>query len=783
MQLHDPQFEISPQESWSEKPPAGLTIDVDNLLAIAKRQWRVVAMAMLAALVLGIVYLLIAKPLYTAKSSLLIDRDTSKVVDQLATIGGTIGSALDDDAMVLSQVELLKSDTIGLSVVDTLKLPDDPAFNASGGSPVAAVKSAVVSSLRAIGLMPDKNVPQDADSKRQAALETLGDSINIERVDRSYVLDISYTSPSPDIAAKVANAISDAYLSDKLNSKYEATKRASEWLLARIDELRQKSLATDLAVQKFRTANGLVATGGTPGNAGVLVQDQQLSELNSQLIASQAQMAQSQAKYDRIKSILDFGDPGAIVSDVLASQISNDIRSKYLDASKREAELSARLGPDHAQAVRLRNEMKEYQRLLFDELSRISQSYQSELDVAKARVKSLSENVANATGVSATANETQVQLRELEREADSYKNLYQTFLQRYQEAIQQQSFPITEARMINHATPPDSPSKPKTALSLALALIAGFAAGTGIGAFREFRDRFFRTGQQVRDVLGLEFLGIAPIVEGEDLGSTTQTGGDDLHPRAIRKPSALADYVIEHPHSAFAETLRGAKIAADLNINRKSKVIGIVSTLPGEGKSTIAINFAELLAGQGARTLLIDADLRNPGATRALGRHADAGILEAVLSGRPIQDLLLLNPKTRLAFLPAVVTQRVPHSSELLASAGMSQLLNTAASAVRLRHSRLAAAWASRRCARRREQGGRLRRGRRMGQDRAQRRAPDAGRRSDHCGKMPRRDPQQGRYRKAQALSRVRLQRVLLFALQQLLPTNLSTMKNGSGGS
>ena len=87
-------------------------------------------MAMLAALVLGVFYLLIAKPLYTAKSSLLIDRDTSKVVDQLATIGGTIGSALDDDAMVLSQVELLKSDTIGLSVVDTLKLPDDPAFNA-----------------------------------------------------------------------------------------------------------------------------------------------------------------------------------------------------------------------------------------------------------------------------------------------------------------------------------------------------------------------------------------------------------------------------------------------------------------------------------------------------------------------------------------------------------------------------------------------------------------------------------------------------------------------------
>lgn len=678
MQLHDPQFELAPQDAWAEKPPAGFNIDIDNLLAIAKRQWRVVVIAMLVAFALGIGYLLTAKPLYTAKSSLLIDRDTSKVVDQLSTIGNALNNVLEDDGMVLSQVELLKSDTIGLAVVDALKLPDDPEFNASSGSPVAAVKKMVVSLLRATGLMPADTAAQDAESKRQAALETLGDSVNIERVDRSYVLDVSYTSPSPNVASKIANAISDAYLTDKLNSKYEATRRASEWLLARIDELRQKSLASDLAVQKFRTANGLVATGGTPGAAGVLVQDQQLTELNSQLIAAQAQMAQSQAKYDRIKSIIDSGNPGAIVSDVLASQISNELRGKFLDASKREAELSARLGPDHEQAVRLRNEMKEYQRLLFEELTRISQSYQSELDVAKARVKTLTDSVASATGASATANETQVQLRELEREADTYKNLYQTFLQRYQEAIQQQSFPITEARVINRATPPDSPSKPKVPLSLALALVAGFAAGTGIGAFREFRDRFFRTGQQVRDVLGLEFLGIAPLVEGEELVAGAEPAAADLHPRAIRKPSVLADYVIEHPLSAFAETLRGAKIAADLHINHKSKVIGIVSTLPGEGKSTVAINFAELLASQGARTLLIDADLRNPGATRALGRHADAGVLEAVLSEKPVQDLLLLNPKTRLAFLPAVVTQRIPHSAELLASGGMAQLLSTA---------------------------------------------------------------------------------------------------------
>src|SRR5690606_6902414 len=118
--------------------------------------------------------------------------------------------------------------------------------------------------------------------------------------------------------------------------------------------------------------------------------------------------------------------------------------------------------------IRLRGEMREYQRLMFEELGRIAQSYRSNVDVAKSREKSLNDSVAQATGISASANETQVQLRELEREAETYKNLYQTFLQRYQEAIQQQSFPVTEARIISRATNPEHPSHPRKALALAL---------------------------------------------------------------------------------------------------------------------------------------------------------------------------------------------------------------------------------------------------------------------------------------------------------------------------
>lgn len=641
-------------------------IDFDKLIAIVRRQWRIVALCAFAFAILGVVYVLTAVPVYTAETKVLIDRSDNQMINQLAAFG----QLDDDEGTVLSQVELLKSDTIAYAVVDKLKLVDDPVFTAQKNSlfSVATLKSLL--NFRS-WFADDAAVAPDAELKRRWAAETVAGNIDVERVGKSYVLDVSYTSQSPDLAREIAAAIADVYLVDKLNSKYEATRRAGEWLQERIEELRQQALDTDLAVQKFRSEHGLVEAG-----QGNLLSEQQLSELNSQLIKAQAETAQAEAKYTRIKSIIEAKQTDAIVTDVLDSSISNDLRKKYLEASKLEAEIEARLGPDHVQAVRLRAEMAEYERLMFDELNRIAESYQSELTVAQSREKSLRDSVDKATGVAATAGETQVQLRELERTRDTYKNLYQSFLARYQEAIQQQSFPITAARIITTAETPTKPSAPKRSLVVAFAMFLGCAFGSGIGAFREFRDRFFRTGDDVKDMLDVESLGVMPLIENNVEDPTLVDPGN---PRSIARGGKTTTYVEEHPLSAFAETLRSAKIAIDISASdQRCKVIGVVSSLPGEGKSTTAINFAKLLAMQGARCLLIDGDMRNPGATRAIGRHAEAGLLEAIVDNRPLKDLILLDPKTKLAFLPTVARYRVPHSSELLASRGMDQLLEIA---------------------------------------------------------------------------------------------------------
>lgn len=649
----------------SPMPPHGAPsqspIDLFKILAIVRRQWRIAALSVLVMLVLGVLFLIVAPPKYTATTDILIDQDNSKILYQ----GSALEKTVEDDAQILSQVEVLVSDKVGLAAIDKLDLTKDPVFMNAPADPVQIAKSFVRSILAVFGSSKDAEGP---DSARRAALQTLQRNIEVERVNRSYVLNVRFTWPDPVMAAKVAGAVADAYLADQLDAKYEATRRAGGWAQQRMKELQQEALRSDLAVQKFRADNHLMTA------SGKLLSEQQLSDLNGQLVLARADTAAAKVKYDRLQSVIDSGQPDAIVAGTLDSQIVNDLRSKYLEASRMASEIQAKAGPNHAQVKQLRASMEEYRKLIIEELGRIAKSFDSQYQVAKSREESLRKIVGDATGVSAEANETLVQLRELEREADSYRDLYQKFLQRYQDSLQQESFPVTEARIISQAAIPQETSGPKKALVLALAGFVGLALGSGLGALQEFRDRFFRTGDQVTAETPFPFLGLVPLVPGGTMSRrrlAEARPGDGIRP--------ITNYAVNNPLSLFAETLRSIKITADLTLGRdKPKIIGITSVLPGEGKSTIAINFARLLASQKARTLLIDCDLRNPTLTRAVAPQAKVGLAEFVIDKAELKDLLLFEERTHLAMLPAVQRRDVPMTSELLASREMAGLLDQA---------------------------------------------------------------------------------------------------------
>ena len=354
------------------------------------------------------------------------------------------------------------------------------------------------------------------------------------------------------------------------------------------------------------------------------------------------------------------------------------LREKYLDDANKEADWSARFGPSHLAAVNLRNQMKGILASIREELVRLGETYKSDLEIAKLNQEAAEKELAGAVAQSQEANQVKVTLRQLESAAKTYRSQYDSLLQKYTETQQQQSFPITEARMI---TPAESgfKSSPVTRTVLSYAILGGLLLGAGIGWLREFWYRVFRTGKQVEAVLGKDSIALLPLLQIAKKSRRDQprdSQSDD--PRMVVRGHDPSWSVVDAPFSRYAEEVRAIKMAIDVNRGVESnKIVGFTSSMPEEGKSTTSTAVALLAAQANARVILIDCDLRNPSLSRRLAPRAMIGLLEVISGNASLDDAICRDPVTNLAFLPAVLKSPLANSSELLASEAMKKLFES----------------------------------------------------------------------------------------------------------
>ena len=512
------------------------------------------------------------------------------------------------------------------------------------------------------------------------------------------------------------------------NSKYQAAKRAGVWLQSRLHELREQASAAELAVVNYKNKNDMVDAGGRTMN------EQQLAELNSELLVAQSQTAEASAKVNRVQSILTSNSPAATVdatvTDTLKDDVINRLREQYLELARRELDWATKYGADHLAVVNLRNQMGEIQNSIRAELQRIAETYKSDLEVAEQREKSVQDQFNQAVSHSQVNNEAQVSLRELQSNAESYQALYDNFLQRYMESVQQQSFPITDARVITAATRPLGKSNPRSRLVLALAAIVGLGFGFVFAAWREFADRVFRTTDQVEKLLQTDCIALVPALKGDDPAealtgfaafqnlvrrrilkepsSLSQSGRSDGVTETLRRIALQLDpqdrssaamrevslgkkvrplhaghqliapapgvysTITESPLSALTEAIRAIKVAIDLSsTSALGQIIGFTSSVPNEGKSSVASALARLAALTGGKTLLVDCDLRNPSLSRLLAPNASCGLMEVLKGEATLEKAIWIDQSANLKFLPITATtlqRRLVHSSEVLAS-------------------------------------------------------------------------------------------------------------------
>ncbi|WP_454618202.1 polysaccharide biosynthesis tyrosine autokinase [Bradyrhizobium cenepequi] len=645
-------------------------------LAFLRRQYVVIILATSLGVTACLIYLRITPATYTAQVQVMLENPKAQFMQQQSILAEPVF----DRSLFETQVEILKSRGMAVRIITQFKLADDPDFN-----PPPRSLPPVFQRVRAVfGSPPPNDPPPPVPSEPQDGIITAFQSrVAVNRISYSNLIEISYSSSNPIRAAEIANAIASVYLSDQEKAKLETNRRARDWMQERLRELGEQALAAERAVSAYKAKNNVVSSGGKP------IDEQQVSELSSRLVAARAQVSEALAKLNRYEAILEanpanspsIGNLDAAGADALSSPIITSLRQQYLELERRVAEWAPRFGRDHAAVVNLRNRMRELRGSILDEVKRYAETSRSELEVAKQRQQEIEKRMAEAVEQSRTTSLAEMTIRELESKAKSLRSLHDTFLQRYVGAAQQEGFPIAEARVMYPAVPPQSKSKPKGPVIMMIGLFGGLGLGLGLGLFREMMDRVLRTSSQIETTLGLPCLSLVPALRAEKLSSTAKAASwnsdHDMRQRKISVGSTFHRTVIGKPLSRYAESIRAIKLAIDLNPSKASnQVIGITSALPNEGKTTIAASLAQLIAHSGKSVIVVDCDLRNPSLSASLAANATAGIADVISHGRQIDETIWRDPKTNLAFLPAVSRTPVLHTSEMLAADSMRRLFD-----------------------------------------------------------------------------------------------------------
>lgn len=610
---------------------------------------------------LAVIIVFQLKPRYTAQTLLMIESRQSMVVDLDAVIEGLPA----DSETTASEIEVIRSRGLAGKVIDRLGLSRDPEFSSAHRPPslleeaLDSIGIPVAEWMAALPMARDKE-DLSADTRRERdrirVVDAVLENLTVTSKRSTRVITVQFESESPRTAARVANTLAELYIDEQLEAKFEATRRATVWLNDRVAALRQTVQGSEKAVEEYRRASGLLeGKGGT-------IASQQVSELSTQVVLARAKRAEAEARLAQLAKLGSSVDGVDSVADVLNSRLIQRLREQEASVARKVAEYSILYGERHPKVINVRAEIGALRERIESEVDKIVKGLRNDASVARAREASLERSLDEVMERMADSNTAEVQLRALEREANANGLLLGTLLTRIKETQMQENLEAqrSDVRIISRADLPQLPSFPKMKPILALSLVGSFCLGLLLIFAIEQMDPGFRSGEQVERETGVPVLGLVPKQSRLSL---------------IRRGRSLADYVVKRPTSALVESMRSLHTGIRLSQEgRWSNRILITSAQPMEGKTTIAVCLARVLAMSGIKVLLIDADLRHPSIHRILGLPKSPGLAE-LLSGQcqDVRDVMRKDKATGATIITA--GQATVDATKLLASEQLNKLL------------------------------------------------------------------------------------------------------------
>jgi exopolysaccharide transport family protein len=644
---------LLPHEVDGHEAPAeignegGIGLSLVDLLRIVRVRRKIILGTALAVIALTIVTVLQLTPVYTATAVVMLDQRRNTVADTNAVLSD-LGS---DQATVQNQVQILTSLELAQRVTKKLHLETNPSFN-----PSLTIFGMVRKYVNPFNWFPGTAATVAAsnglDPITSRVVHQLSDNLVVSPIGLSTAISVAYKSPDAVQAALIANTFADAYVEDQLEAKFDATRKATQWLTGRIQELSQQAQTADAAVQRYKADHNI-----NPTQMGSTIVEQQAAAISGQLVLAKADLAEKQARYN---SLLDLQKSGhaADSASVLASPLISNLRAQESELNRQLADLGSRYLPSHPKILNLQAQRDNLESKIDQEVQRVVGAVHADVSAASAHVASLQGSLTTAEGQSAGQGVSSVQLTALQSTATATRSMYEAFLGRLNQAQGQEGIQAPDARTISNAETPSTPSFPKTFLFVALSVPAGLMLGFVLAFMAERLDSGFRTAAQVEALFGLPVIATVP-----ELKAASGTAAN------------AADTVIDNPMSSFSEAIRGLQLGLTLaHIDQQPKVVVVTSSVPGEGKTILAISLARVAARGGLKVVIVDGDLRRPNVLTAMGIAAPAaGLIEALTGKMPLDQCLVRDEKSGALILPCIKSP--PNPADLLLSKAMQNLL------------------------------------------------------------------------------------------------------------
>lgn len=630
-------------------------LDLSDLHGIATRGWRYALIGTGLGLLAGLLALSHVAPTYKANVRLVLEHSVN---DYLQSNKVTDGPTLGDDRY--SQIHIIASESVVQPVIDKLGLAQDPEF----GCAVADSNEGFFRNLLRKVRNLTETVKSTAGLKAQASPEhKCGQSAVFKAVSshlevvweaQPLVINVNFESKDPEKASSIANEIAESYINSTLEAKRNAATLASKAMQERLAELRVQAADAERQVLEYKLEHNIV-------NADPkLLPARQLTGLGDQVASARLSLMDAKFRMEGAQKSNNTEDGRGYIPD---NELISRLRNQYLDAQTSAVDMESRVGKTHAATIKLRKRMDEISAAISAERERIAASYAVQYEAAKSKYKELTSTITQVMSEESADGKANAQLRELEGNAERLRSSYSTMLQRVSEANRLENSPVVlpYARILNHAAvPTQTESSKKRLFILASSTFLGLLLGAAMTFLKNSPLGVFRTADQVKDSLGLISL-IVPRITEENTNN-------------------LTEYALEAPHSRFAESLRLLwSLIRVAQRENQAKVICVVTSLAGEGKTTIAANLASQVSMHaGVKTLLIDADFHQRTLTKTLTPRAKKGLRQAIEQPQKFADYVVKLERSGLDILPCPLDGRLPNAAQLLGSNRMQELIRAA---------------------------------------------------------------------------------------------------------